>query len=164
MSASTTNSENFLQFIRTSIPAGYDELDEKQRKLLRNSGLGACLAINKGRPFYAANTTVNGVKSIYGIDWQLSFFVWHPVKQPRGLALIARWQEVSGSADDKLVHVVCSLASLQKKGKVSTAALLLDGSGARTEVKTWCADKCTKHGVLYFAQTSAFASWAGKNL
>lgn len=71
--------------------------------------------------------------SIYGTDMRVDFFVWHPSKYPNGLVIECKYQETSGSADEKFPYTI---ANLRKTG--IPAILLVMGSGPKRCAIEWC--------------------------
>ena len=98
-------------------------------------------------------------ENLYGVPWKLDFFVVHPDRYPKGLALETKWQSVGGSADEKLVFALRSLEALPCPG-----VLILGGKGARSSAIVWCQNQAAinpqltvLHGldnVLLWAQKS----------
>jgi hypothetical protein len=72
-------------------------------------------------------------QSLYGTPITFDVYLYHPWKHPEGLIITSKYQEVSGSVDEKLPYLVGSL-----KATGTRAYLLLIGSGARKEAIQWC--------------------------
>lgn len=71
--------------------------------------------------------------SIYGLPMRVDFYVWNSVKYPDGLIIECKYQETSGSADEKFPYTI---ACLRKIGL--PAILLLIGKGAKRCSVEWC--------------------------
>jgi len=71
--------------------------------------------------------------SIYGLPMRVDFFVWHPVKYPDGLIIECKYQETSGSADEKFPYTIACLRNIGLP-----AILLLVGKGAKRCSVDWC--------------------------
>jgi len=142
----------------------YVKLNKAQRRVLKDVGLTACSTLTGGQPFYALRTEVYGLRSIYGVEWNLDLFAWHPKKMAKGFVMECKWQQVGGSADDKLPFSVLSLDGLKRKCGVHVAALMLDAAGARPCVKDWVEAECMTRGIVYFTRGSEWSAWAGLNL
>jgi PD-(D/E)XK nuclease superfamily domain len=142
----------------------YVELGKNGRKTLKDIGLSAAPGLVGGKPFYSLRTTVDGLHSIYGVNWTVDVFVWHPTKMANGFVMECKWQQVGGSTDDKLPFSVLSLDHLKTSCGVEVSALMLDAAGARECVKDWVERECNARDIRFFRQGSVFARWADKNL
>lgn len=72
-------------------------------------------------------------KSIYGTPLVVDFFIWHPWKHPYGLLIEIKYQEISGSVDEKFPYTIANLHAAN-----IPSILLAFGDGARAEAKQWC--------------------------
>ena len=55
------------------------------------------------QPIYSRKVRIG--KSIYGTDLLCDFIVYHPQKHPNCLVIEARWQESSGTVDEKYPYL-----------------------------------------------------------
>ena len=88
--------------------------------------------------------------SIYGLPMRVDFYVWHPVKYPDGLIIECKYQETSGSADEKFPYTI---ACLRKIGL--QAILLLIGKGAKRCSVEWCLQQQDDQ-LMVFADFESF--------
>ncbi|MDR2677681.1 MAG: hypothetical protein LBB26_03940 [Puniceicoccales bacterium] len=71
-------------------------------------------------------------KSIYDTDRRCDFLVMNPAKHPRGLIIECKWQETSGSVDEKYPFAVLNIA------KIGTPTIvLIDGKGYKQKAFEW---------------------------
>jgi hypothetical protein len=75
-------------------------------------------------------------KSIYGIDRKCDFLVMNQEKFPDGLIIECKWQESSGSVDEKYPFMVFNI----EKTGVPTI-VLVDGDGYRKQALKWLKDQ-----------------------
>lgn len=71
--------------------------------------------------------------TIYGLPMAVDCFLWHPHRYPKGLVIATKYQETSGSVDEKFPFIVANLKALG-----IPTVLLLIGGGARPEAIQWC--------------------------
>jgi hypothetical protein len=72
-------------------------------------------------------------QSIYGTPLVVDFFIWNQWKHPYGLIIEIKYQEISGSVDEKFPYTIANLQEAR-----IPSILLVFGDGARTEAKHWC--------------------------
>ncbi len=70
---------------------------------------------------------------IYDTPVKVDFLVYHPVKHPCLLIIEAKWQESSGSVDEKYPYLI---QNIQKRYPYKTL-LLLDGGGYKKGAEKW---------------------------
>jgi len=164
-SAAGIHGASLEQFVVKPVSdAGCALLDQHGRKLLRQSSLATLPSINMGRPYFATHIAIPYITSIYGVPWVLDMFIWHPVKFRRGLVLECKWQQGSGSADDKMPFSVLSLSHIRDDGLAEVAALMMEAHGMRECVKIWVRRQCKDKGIELFESTSHWAGWIKNNL
>jgi len=99
-----------------------------------------------------------GFTSIYGLPMRVDFYVWNPVKYPNGLIIECKYQETSGSADEKFPYTI---ACLRKTGL--PAILLLVGQGAKRCAVEWCLQQ-QDHQLTVFSDFESFFRAANREL
>lgn len=93
------------------------------------------LACYLEQQFYAKEYYIS--KSIYGTQLACDFILYHPNKHPDKLVIEAKWQQSSGSVDEKFPYFVMNI---KEKFPVDTI-ILLDGSGCRKSAEKWLRDQ-----------------------
>lgn len=96
--------------------------------------------------------------SIYGLPMRVDFFVWHPVKYPDGLIIECKYQETSGSADEKFPYTIACLRNIGLP-----AILLLVGKGAKRCSVDWCLQQ-QDHQLTVFSDFESFFRAANREL
>jgi len=96
--------------------------------------------------------------SIYGLPMRVDFFVWHPVKYPDGLIIECKYQETSGSADEKFPYTIACLRNIGLP-----AILLLVGKGAKRCSVEWCLQQ-QDHQLTVFSDFESFFRAANREL
>ena len=75
-------------------------------------------------------------QSIYKTPLTLDLYIYHPWKHPEGLIIEGKYQENSGSVDEKFPYVIENLRQTGKR-----CILMLLGGGARKEAVQWCLEQ-----------------------
>lgn len=71
--------------------------------------------------------------SIYGTNIKCDFLIFHPVKHPNGLVIECKWQQSTGSVDEKFPYLV---HNIKEKYNLPTI-ILLDGNGYKQGAAAW---------------------------
>jgi len=90
-------------------------------------------------------------QSLYGLPLLVDFAIWHPQKYPQGFLIQVKYQETSGSVDEKFPFLVLSLLQTG----IPTLLLLL-GDGAKREAIAWCLAQQTPGGLTVMTQWETF--------
>jgi hypothetical protein len=115
-------------------------------------------ALYLGQAIYTRQLVIG--KSIYGTDLKSDFVLFHPEKHPDCLAIEAKWQQSSGSVDEKYPFLV---VNIQTKYPYK-AIILLDGGGYKPQAKVWLKTQIGNNLLAVFSM-SEFSKWANqKNL
>lgn len=72
-------------------------------------------------------------KSIYGTDLFCDFVLFHPDKYPECLIIESKWQQSSGSVDEKFPYLV---ANIREQYPAATI-VVLDGGGYKFGAEQW---------------------------
>ena len=116
-----TTGNNLERFIADKIQeAGYEKVLEK-------------LFVSKQsmrQPIYASQFNIG--KSIYGNDRKCDFILYHPDKHPGCLVIESKWQQVSGSVEEKIPFLVMCIREAKYESYV-----MLDGGGYSKGAETW---------------------------
>jgi hypothetical protein len=104
------------------------------------------------QPIYSSQ--VNICKSIYGSDYNCDFILYHPEKWPDCLVIESKWQQRSGSVDEKFPYIIENI----EKQFPYKAILLVDGGGFKKGAVDWIRKKVGKKliGVCNMAE---FQKW-----
>lgn len=99
-----------------------------------------------------------GFTSLYGLPMRVDFYVWNPVKYPNGLIIECKYQETSGSADEKFPYTIACLRKTELP-----AILLLIGQGAKRCAVEWCLRQQDRQ-LTVFADFESFFRAANREL
>ncbi|MBI4009572.1 MAG: hypothetical protein HY361_00045 [Candidatus Aenigmarchaeota archaeon] len=83
------------------------------------------------QPIFATEYTVG--KSIYETKIDCDFIIFHPKKFPNCLIIESKWQESTGSVDEKFPYLVYNI----KKCYPCATIVVLDGGGYKKEAEQW---------------------------
>lgn len=92
--------------------------------------------------------------SIYGHPVRIDFFIENAEGYPNGLAIECKWQDVSGSIDEKFPYLVLNI----KERFPCPAVIMLDGSGQRHGSIEWIRAQTDEKLIAVFT-ISEFLSW-----
>jgi hypothetical protein len=96
-------------------------------------------------------------KSIYGSDVYGDFVLFHPEKHPDGLVIESKWQQVSGSVDEKLPFLV---QNIKEKFPIN-AIIIIDGGGFKRGAIEWVRSQIGGRLINVFSM-SDFQKWVNK--
>ncbi len=96
-------------------------------------------------------------KSIYGSLIYGDFVIYHPEKHPDCLAIESKWQQVSGSVDEKLPFTVHNI----KEKYPIDAIMLIDGGGHKKGAIEYVKNQIGGRLVNVFSM-SEFQKWVNK--
>ena len=106
-------------------------------------------------PTYAKQFQIG--ETIYGSKRYVDFIIYHPERWPKCLVLEAKWQQTSGSVDEKLPYLVECI----KYSKYPTA-IVLDGKGYRKGARNWLHGKAGKDCLLHVFSMSDLQTFANE--
>jgi hypothetical protein len=75
--------------------------------------------------------------SIYETPFYYDFILYHPQKWPQCLVIESKWQQVSGSVDEKYPHTILNINLNIKMRSAYRSILLLDGGGYKPGAENW---------------------------
>lgn len=96
--------------------------------------------------------------SIYDTELFCDFILYHPEKWPDCLVIESKWQQVSGSVDEKFPFTVLNI---KMKSQYKTV-ILLDGKGYKPGAETWLRQQVDGK-LLYVFSMAEFQKWANRN-
>ncbi len=105
-------------------------------------------------PGYARQVNIG--HTIYGTNLICDFLLYHPQKWPGGLVIEAKWQEVSGTADEKYPYFVMNIWSSEYK-----TILVMDGGGYREGAERWVRSM-QKYNLLHVFNMMEFQTWVNR--
>ncbi len=136
--------KNFEKFIEAQlIECGYNKVADKKNFV-------STMAISE-KPTYSREVNIG--KNIYDTKRSCDFLLYHPQKWPEGLVIEAKWQQVSGSVDEKYPFLVLSI----KKSSYGTI-LLMDGGGYRKGAEKWVRNQVDDK-LLHVFNVDEFLTW-----
>ncbi len=107
------------------------------------------------QPIFSAQVDIG--TSIYGTKRKCDFAIYHPEKWPEGLVIECKWQERSGSTDEKYPFAVLNI-KMQSPYKT---ILLLDGGGYKKSAEQWVRNQVDGK-LLHVFNMSQFQTWVNK--
>lgn len=120
-------------FIRRLLEkSGYDYVHPQQFQAAR------CLE----QPIFS--TKYPAGKDLYGKDHKCDFILYHPVRYPSALIIESKWQQSSGSVDEKFPFLVSTIKKIRLD-----AIVVLDGSGYSESAECWLRQQAGKDGLLH---------------
>lgn len=108
------------------------------------------------QPIYSRKVRIG--KSIYGTDLLCDFIVYHPQKHPNCLVIEARWQESSGTVDEKYPYLSLNI----KQQSPYESIIVLDGHGYRNGAEKWLKEQVGARLRNVF-NMSEFNKWVEKD-
>ncbi|WP_341753294.1 MULTISPECIES: PD-(D/E)XK nuclease superfamily protein [unclassified Candidatus Tisiphia] len=96
-------------------------------------------------------------KTIYNTVWQCDFILYHPAKHSNCFVIESKWQQSSGSADEKYPYTT----KILNIKSVYDAIIIIDGDGYKKGALQWLKDQV--HGNLKGVfSMSEFTTWTNK--
>ena len=136
--------EKFIEF--SLIDSGYQKAPDKNEFVERLE--------TYNHPAYSTQTKIG--HTIYETNLICDFLLYHPQKWPHGLVLEAKWQQVSGTADEKYPYFVMNIW----KSEYQTV-MILDGGGYRAGAERWVR-AMQKRNLLHVFSMSQFQTWVNQ--
>lgn len=107
------------------------------------------------QPIYARQFHLGS--SIYETPLFCDFILYHPKKWPEALVIESKWQESSGSVDEKYPFTVLNL----KKQLAYKSIILLDGGGYKKGAEKWLRNQVDDK-LLHIFSMAQFQRWVNK--
>ncbi|WP_250311938.1 PD-(D/E)XK nuclease superfamily protein [Rickettsia endosymbiont of Oedothorax gibbosus] len=96
-------------------------------------------------------------KIIYNTVWQCDFILYHPTKHFNCLFTESKWQQSSGSADEKYPYIILNI----KKQSVYNTIIIIDGDGYKKGALQWLKNQVYGNLKGVFSM-SEFTTWTNK--
>ncbi|BCL35255.1 PD-(D/E)XK nuclease superfamily protein [Nostoc sp. MS1] len=127
-------------------------LPKKQR-------LGCLVSSNTVLKQYAKQVYIG--KGIYGSDIYVDFYIMGVPSLPSGLIIECKWQQTSGSVDEKLPYLNLNIDNCYP----TQAIVLIDGGGMKPQAISWLKTQVGLNTNLLAVQDlKSFFIWANNNL
>lgn len=98
-------------------------------------------------------------KGIYDNDVKCDFILYHPTKQKDCLVIECKWQEKSGSVDEKFPYLVQNI----KEKFPHATIIILDGGGYKKEAEAWLKKQVDGKKLVHVFTMSEFQKWSNGN-
>lgn len=109
---------------------------------------------------YSVERQFPACMGIHGGQVYVDFYI-HPTEQfPKGLIIESKWQEVSGSADEKY----CFLIENIRTHYPAPTIVVYGGGGARQGMVDWMCSQADKSNVYAVLSFEEFLTWVNRNL
>ncbi|TAF10482.1 MAG: hypothetical protein EAZ77_03180 [Nostocales cyanobacterium] len=129
-----------------------DQLQKKQR-------LESLLTCTKYPKRYARQVHIG--KGIYSTDIFVDFYIIDSILYPSGLIIECKWQNSSGSVDEKLPYVNSNIENCYPAQTI----VLIDGGGMKPGAINWLKTQVSNNNnLLGVFELTSFIIWANKNL
>jgi len=99
-------------------------------------------------------------QGIYGNAIRADFYISQIAQFPAGVAIESKWQDVSGSADEKLPYLVENIANCYP----CPAIIVLDGGGHRDGAVAWVRARIDGRTLLAVMTLAEFITWSRRTL
>jgi len=130
----------------------------KQANLSGKAAENTIYCIMKERGYTVQRQYAIG-QSIYGHNVKVDFYITGIARFPAGLIIESRWQEVTGSADEKFPYMVQNIQAVYPHPTI----IVYGGGGSKLGAIHWL--KLQVGGNLYAAFSfEEFMTWAIRNL
>ena len=94
------------------------------------------------QPIFSAQYPADA--DLYGKDRKCDFILYHPERYPRALILKSKWQQSSGSVDEKFPFLVLTIKELRQD-----AIVVLGGGGYSEGAERWLRQQAGKDYLLH---------------
>lgn len=116
-------------------------------------------SIAKDRNFEVRTQEFMGT-GIYGGDIKADIFITGHAAFPSGLAIESKWQDQSGSIDEKFPYLVANIIHCYK----SPVIIVADGGGCREGARRWLKEQVDGQRIVAVHTLAEAYSWAMRNL
>lgn len=99
-------------------------------------------------------------KSLFGGDLKIDLYVCGLATFPNGLAVESKWQESSGTADEKLTYLVANIKACYP----CPAIIVAGGGGARPSAIRWLKEQVDGTSLIAVLNIEEFMKWCSRNL
>jgi len=94
-------------------------------------------------------------KSIYETDLFCDFILYHPIKYGKCLVIESKWQESSGSVDEKFPYLVVNI----REQYPCATIIVLDGGGYKKQAEQWLRRQQDKK-LIHVFNMMEFQRWS----
>lgn len=105
------------------------------------------------QPTYAKQCPV--AKSVYGTNLYCDFILFHPEKHPDCLIIESKWQQSSGSVDEKFPYLVINI----REQYPCATIIVLDGGGYKPGAEVWL-KKQVDDKLIHVFNMMEFQRWS----
>lgn len=109
------------------------------------------------QPLYTSQINIG--KSIYNTSLISDFMLYHPEKWPDRLVIECKWQQSSGSVDEKYPYNVLNIREIYP----CPAIILLDGEGYKTGAAEWLRAQVDGKKLLAVFSMVQFQTWVNND-
>lgn len=99
-------------------------------------------------------------RSIYGGGLVTDFFIEPTARFPEGLAIESKWQEVSGTAEEKLPYLVENIRTQFP----CPVIVIVGGGGARGGAVSWLRRQVDGYKLIHVFAFEEFVTWTNRSL
>ena len=128
--------------------------DKKYTFVQSRKFLAACCL---PQPLYTRQIHIG--ESVYGTKLISDFMLYHPEKHPNRLIIECKWQQSSGSVDEKYPYNVLNIQHMY----LSPAIILLDGEGYKSGAADWLRGQVDGKKLLHVFSMMQFQTWANND-
>lgn len=97
---------------------------------------------------------------IFGTPLQVDFYLPSTRPFPNGLIIESKWQQVSGSAEEKLCYLVENIRTVYP----CTTIVMIDGSGFRPGAVRWLKAQAGQSRLFAAFDLREFLTWSNQSL
>lgn len=108
------------------------------------------------QPIYARRFNIG--PNLYGSPLFCDFILYHVDKWPTGLIIESKWQQSTGSVDEKFPFLVENI----KQRYPSQTIVLLDGNGYRKGAEKWLREQSGSGNLIHVFTMSEFQKWVNQ--
>lgn len=128
--------------------------DNKYTFIPHRQFLAACCL---PQPLYTRQ--INACDSVYGTQVFADFMLYHPQKWPNKLIIECKWQQSSGSVDEKYPYNVLNI----REQYPCPAIILLDGEGYKAGAAAWLRRQVDGVKLLHVFSMVQFQTWVNND-
>lgn len=99
-------------------------------------------------------------KSIFDTDLKADFYLTSVPPFPNGLIIESKWQEVAGSAEEKIVYLVENIRFCYP----CPVIIIADGNGFRAGALKWLRAQAGQGRLFAVFSVMEFLTWCNRNL
>ena len=105
-------------------------------------------------PSYAKQVHIGD--TVYGTDLISDFLLYHPRKWPEGLVIESKWQQSSGTVDEKYPYFVMNIWASEYQ-----TVFVLDGGGYRPGAEKWVRSM-QRRNLIHVFNMQEFQVWVNQ--